>query len=262
MTRIFDRGHGPAVVIVQGLHGRWQWTRPALEALATRCRVISYSLAGDFGSGCRYDPAQGFGNYMRQLIDLLKAKRLERAAIVGISFGGFVATHFAALHGTRTSSLVLASAPGPGWTPNPTQARWLSKPWLSAPVFVASSPLRVWPEVRTALGGSAASLAFLARQGLRAAASPAIPSLMAARIRDTQEVDVAADCARISTPTLVITGEEQLDRVVPVETTRRYASMIRGARYELMSGTGHLGVLTQPGRFAALVSEFVHANDR
>ena len=259
---MFDQGRGPAVVIVQGLHGRWQWTRPALDALAKRCRAISYSLAGDFGSGYRYDPAQGFGNYLRQLGDVLKAKRIDRAAIVGISFGGFVATHFAALHGTQTSALVLASAPGPGWAPNPTQARWLSKPWLSTPAFVVSSPLRVWPEVRAAFGGSTASLAFLARQGLRAVASPAIPSLMAARIRDTRDVDVAADCARITAPTLVITGEEQLDRVVPVETTKRYASMIHGARYELMNRTGHLGVLTQPDRFAALVSEFVHANDR
>jgi pimeloyl-ACP methyl ester carboxylesterase len=259
---MFDKGQGPPVVVIQGLHGRWEWTRVALEALARRCRVLSYSLAGDFGSGYRYDATLGFANYMKQLADIMSAARLERAALVGISFGGFVATHFAASHGAQTSSLVLASAPGPGWTPNARQARWLSKPWLSSPVFVASSPFRLWPEVRAALGGVGPSLAFLARQGCRAAVAPAIPSLMSARIRDTSGVDVAADCARITVPTLVITGEERLDRVVPVETTKRYASMIRGARYELMTGTGHLGVLTQPDRFATLVSDFVHANYR
>ena len=257
---MFDKGQGPAVVVVQGLHGRWEWTRPALEELAKRCRVISYSLAGDFGSDRPYDPALGFDNYMRQLSDVMTSKGLDRATIVGISFGGFVATHFAALHPERIESLVLASAPGPGWTPNPRQARWLSRPWISTPAFVASSPFRVWPEVRAALGGVAPSLAFLARQGCRAAAAPAIPSLMSARIRDTQSLDPVADCARITAPTLVISGEEHLDRVVPVQTTRRYASMIDGARYERMNATGHLGVLTQPERFARLVSEFANVN--
>jgi 2-hydroxy-6-oxonona-2,4-dienedioate hydrolase len=257
---MFDHGHGPAVVVVQGLHGRWEWTRAALEALAKRCRAISYSLAGDFGSGRPYDPTAGFDNYIGQLSDVLSAKRLERATIVGISFGGFVATHFAALHPERLESLVLASAPGPGWQPNPRQARWLARPWLSTPAFVASSPFRLWPEVRAACGGLTPALAFMARQGGRAAAAPMIPSLMSARIRDARDIDVCADCARITAPTLVITGEQELDRVVPVETTRRYASMINGARYELMNATGHLGVLTQPERFATLVSEFVHAN--
>lgn len=257
---MFDKGHGPPVVIVQGLQGRWQWTRPALEELAKRCRVISYSLAGDLGSRYRYDPTKGFDNYMRQLGDVMTSKHIERAAVVGISFGGFVATHFAALHPHQTSALVLASAPGPGWSPNPRQARWLSRPWLSTPAFVATSPFRVWPEVRAAFGGLLPSLAFLARQGLRVVAAPAIPSLMSARIRDARALDVPSDCARITVPTLVITGEETLDRVVPVETTRRYAAAIPGARYELMEATGHLGVLTQPERFARLVGDFVHAN--
>ena len=248
------------MIVVQGLHGRWEWTRKALEALARRCRVLSYSLPGDFGSGHAYERERGFENYMKQLADVMSAAQVPRAAVVGISFGGFVATHFAAQHPDRLSALVLASAPGPGWAPNPRQARWLSRPWLSTPAFVASSPFRVWPEVRAAFGGLAPSLAFLASQGLRAATAPAIPSLMSARIRDACALDPAADCARITAPTLVISGEEDLDRVVPVETTRRYASMIRGARYEVMKHTGHLGVLTQPERFAKLVGDFVHAN--
>jgi pimeloyl-ACP methyl ester carboxylesterase len=257
---MFDKGQGPTVVVVQGLHGRWEWTRKALEALARRCRVLSYSLPGDLGSQYAYDRSRGFENYMQQLADVLTAADVDRAAVVGISFGGFVATHFAAQHPERMSALVLASAPGPGWAPNARQARWLSRPWLSTPAFVASSPFRVWPEVHAARGGLVPALGFLARQGMCALIAPAIPSLMSARIRDARAIDVAADCARITAPTLVITGEQELDRVVPVETTRRYASMIGGARYELMNATGHLGVLTQPERFATLVSEFVHAN--
>jgi pimeloyl-ACP methyl ester carboxylesterase len=257
---MFDQGTGPPLVVIQGLHGRWQWTRPALEELAKRCRVISYPLPGDLDSPCTYDERKGFANYTQQLDNVLREKAIPRAAVCGVSFGGFVAVNYAATRVDRVGALVLASAPGPGWTPNPRQARWLASPWLSAPVFMASAPFRLWPEVSSALGGTAPALRFMVRQGLRAARWPAIPSLMSKRIRDARAHDFSGDCERITAPTLVITGDDALDRVVPTTTTRRYAEAIRGARYERLTGTGHLGVLTQPARFARLVGDFVHAN--
>jgi pimeloyl-ACP methyl ester carboxylesterase len=103
-------------------------------------------------------------------------------------------------------------------------------------------------------------VSFLARQALRAVRAPMIPSLMAQRIRQTRGVDLKAECCRVVAPTLVITGEADLDRVVPAETTRRYASLVRGAQYRLMERTGHIGSLTQPARFARIVADFVHAH--
>ena len=44
-VKIFDEGSGPPIVVIPGVQGRWEWMRPALRALATHCRVISYSLA-------------------------------------------------------------------------------------------------------------------------------------------------------------------------------------------------------------------------
>lgn len=258
----FDRGTGPVVVVIPGVQGRWEWMTPALERLATRCRVLSYSLSGDLGSGRRADASLGFEGYIRQLEDVLDAAAVERATICGVSFGGFVALRYAARRPSRVEGLVLASAPAPGWQPTPQQARWLARPWLSAPAFVVTSPFRLWPEVRAARPRFASRLGFFARQGLRAAASPMIPGLMARRIREAQADDFREDCARINVPTLVLTGEEGLDRVVPVRSTRRYASMIRHARCEMLEHTGHIGVLTQPDRFAALVGGFVDATHR
>ncbi len=93
---MFDRGQGPALVVVQGLHGRWEWMKPALIELAGRCRTISYSLSGDIGSGERPDPDQGFDNYLRQLDTILDVAGLARVALCGVSFGGFVALRYAA----------------------------------------------------------------------------------------------------------------------------------------------------------------------
>jgi pimeloyl-ACP methyl ester carboxylesterase len=257
---MFDQGSGPPVVVVPGVQGRWEWAAPALRCLAARCRAISYSLSGDIGSGRRLKRELGFDNYVEQLDGILDAAGLSRAVLCGVSFGGFVALRYAAVRPDRVSALILASAPGPGWQPNPRQAAWIASPWWSVPAFVMSSPLRVWPEVSAALPAFGGRLAFVTRQGLRCLTAPMIPSLMASRIREAATLDFESDSRRVVAPTLVLTGEENLDRVVPVQSTRAYAALIPGAEYQQMPHTGHMGMLTRPCAFANVLSEFAHAH--
>jgi pimeloyl-ACP methyl ester carboxylesterase len=68
---------------------------------------------------------------------------------------------------------------------------------------------------------------------------------------------VSNDCPRISAPTLVITGEPGLDHVVPVEGSSAYGQLIPGARVLVLERTGHLGSITRPDAFAALVHDFI-----
>lgn len=259
---MFDQGDGPPLVVVPGLQGRWEWAQPVLTRLAGRCRTISYSLCGDLGSHRRLERELGFENYVRQLDDVLNAAGVGRVALCGVSFGGYVALRYAAERPERVSTLVLVSAPGPRWAPNPQQSRWLSRPWLSAPAFVLTAPSRVWPEISAAFPDWRTRVRFFARQGLRCALAPMIPGLMASRIRCASAIDFEADCRRVEASTLVVSGEEGLDRVVPVQSTRSYASLIPGAEYRMLPRTGHMGLLTQPDLFADVVSGFVHAHHR
>lgn len=258
---MFDKGSGAAVIVVPGVQGRWEWMAPALEAMSTRCRTISYSLAGDFGAGVKLGCNAGFDAYLEQLDDVFAKTGLERAAVCGVSYGGFIALRYAATRPSRVSSLILASSPAPGWRPNERQAQYARRPWLMAPAFVATGPLRLWPEITAALETWPARAAFTARHAIRIAAAPIIPSLMASRVTLQQQLDFAPDCARVTSPTLVVTGEPHLDRVVPVDVTRSLVSLIPGARYEMMERTGHIGLVTRPRLFSELVCGFVHAHD-
>jgi pimeloyl-ACP methyl ester carboxylesterase len=258
---IYDKGAGSAVVVVPGVQGRWEWMTPALDAMSRECRVISYSLAGDFGSGRRHDPALGFENYVRQLDAVMDTTGLARAAMCGVSYGGFVAVRYAALRPARVTSLILASSPAPGWKPNARQRKYVSRPWLMAPEFVVTGPLRLWPEIDAAFDTWPSRIGFALRHAVRIAAAPMIPSRMASRITEQQAVDFSGDCARVTVPTLVISGEAHLDRVVPTEVTRSYERLIPGARYAMMERTGHIGLVTRPDRFSSLVCGFVHAHD-
>jgi pimeloyl-ACP methyl ester carboxylesterase len=222
--------------------------------------VTSYSLCGDLGSGWKRDPALGFENYLRQL-DAVLERTSGRVALCGISYGGFVALRYAATRPKRIASLILVSSPAPGWAPNAPNARqqtYLRRPWLNAPRFVLSSPLRLWPEIHTACESTPRALGFIARYGYRAAVHPMIPGLMAARIREQQGMDFTADARAIHRPALIVSGEPELDRVVPVTSTRQYGSMIDGARYVMIERTGHIGLMTRPAAFAKTITEFVH----
>src|SRR5215208_6942433 len=70
--RVFDNGCGPAVIVIPGVQGRWEWMLPGLRALSKRCRTVSYTLSGDFGSGMKFDSALGFDNFVRQLDGLFE----------------------------------------------------------------------------------------------------------------------------------------------------------------------------------------------
>jgi len=246
---MFDKGSGTPIVVIPGLQGRWEWMRPMLEALTPYGNVVSYSL----------EPAKTFEELLEQTDAVLDRKGWRAAAICGMSFGGRIAAAYAATRPSRVTRLVIACAPGPSFVPNQRQASYLSKPWRSTLPFIFGSPARMWPEIAASLPSSASRVWFCLSHGLRMAAAPIVPASMAARMHLPVAFDVRDACTRVTAPTLVMTGGNGLDRVVPAESTREYATLIPGAKYEMMEGTGHLGLMTQPVRFARIVGTFVNA---
>ena len=255
-----DEGTGPPIIVIPGVQGRWEWMAPALRELRRTCRVISYSLCGDAGSGLDIDPALGFDNYLRQLDGVFERTGVPQAALCGVSYGGFIALRYAATRPERVTALVLVSAPAPGWQPSRRQRRYLASPRLLAPVFVLTAPARLWAEVRSAMPSWRARLRFALTHGAAVLRAPLVPRRAADRIAVQQAVDFSMDGARVQAPTLVVTGEDALDLVIPPSLSRSYLEMIPGSKYEKLEGTGHIGMLTQPVRFAEIVSSFIHAN--
>jgi 3-oxoadipate enol-lactonase len=257
---MFDQGSGPPLIVVPGVQGRWEWMLPAMRELKAGCRAITYTLCGDLGSRMPFNPELGFDNYIDQLDAVFDQAGVGRAAVCGVSYGGFIALQYAATRRERVSALILVSAPSPGWTPSRRQQRYIARPWLSAPLFMISSPVRVWREIRTALPDWRSRMSFSVVHGARVLAAPMIPSQVAGRVHLQQRLDFGGYCQQVTAPTLVVTGEDQLDWVVPPPVTRRYLSLIPGARYERLERTGHIGMLTHSRKFARIVTEFVHAH--
>ena len=257
---MFDVGSGTPVIVIPGVQGRWEWMERAINALAERCRVITDSLPGDPESVASFASGVGFDIYLGWIDALLERAGLQRVALCGVSYGGLVALHYAAVRPERTQALALVSTPSPTWTPNCRIDWYLNAPRLLSPVFALSSPFRLYPEIASAFPSVTLRGKFAVQHLRRVLRYPFRPTRMAERVRLLKSVDFAADCGRVAAPTLVITGEPGLDHVVSVASTCEYVEAIEGSRYERITRTGHIGLVTRPQRFRDIVGSFVETH--
>jgi pimeloyl-ACP methyl ester carboxylesterase len=271
---LIDRGSGPPLVLIPGLQGRWEYLRPAVHALSASFRVLTFSLdaaAGGPTPGTATQPVPmerdtpvgascGLDRYVDQVACAMADARIERATICGVSFGGLIAIRFAAQRPDRCDALVLASTPQSKLRLRSRHRLYASAPLLFGPLFLAETPWRLRPEIHAAIPDAAARRQF-SRDALRTVIhAPVSLSRMAERARMISNHDASADCARITAPTLVVTGEPHLDRVVPVAGSNEYLRLIPNAHGEVLEHTGHLGTITRPDAFAALVRAFTEGH--
>jgi len=258
---MIDRGSGPVIVMIPGIQGRWEWMGPAIHAVAKRCRVLSFS----YDRTPRARDEQQHGNLDRlveQVREVMDAAGVERAVVCGISFGGFIATRFAARYPDRTNGLILVSSPTPHWKPNETLLKYMERPLLSMPLVLPAWFLRMWPEIFAAKPTIAERVKFGARYFTRAVMSPLSVTRMSEWAKLKLATDTVADCAQVKAPALLITGEPRLDRVVDLRASMDYVTLINGLRHVTIERTGHIGLVTKPVEFANLLCGFVQEHSR
>ena len=258
---MIDTGTGPPIVVIPGVQGRWEWMRPTVAALAQRCRVVSFSLCGDRGSVPFIDPTPGFDRFVAYLDTILDRAGLPSTTLCGVSYGGLIALRYATRRPERVRCLILVSTPSPTWRPN-RHVRWyVGAPRLLSPLFVVSSPFRLWPEIAAAFPSWGKRLAFSAGHTARVVVAPFSPKRMAERVQLLVDENFRRDCSLVQAPTLVVTGERHLDKVVPVDGTREYVSAIAGATGATIERTGHIGLISRPARFSEIVGTFIAAHE-
>lgn len=190
-------------------------------------------------------------------LGFLDAKGIAQASLVGHSWGGDWALHFAQQHPERVHKLVLIGSSG---MPGGDRLEW---ELLKVPVL---------GELMTNLFGRRA-----VRWGLEAAfADPSIvtPEMVEeiyaavsspenrwaqvaySRNLDLEEVQRAVPATRI--PTLIIYGDA--DQYGPYEEGRALAEALPDARFELVGGAGHNAHEEKPEEIDALITGFLSSD--
>jgi 3-oxoadipate enol-lactonase len=242
------QGDGPPLVLIPGLQGRWEYQHATVDALAATFRVITFSLDGT-----------DLDSYADQVARALDHARVDSAIVCGISFGGLIAVRFASRYPSRCSAIVLANTPKPALTLRRRHQLYMRAPWILGPLFLVETPFRVRQELRAAVAEPRARRRFSLDALRTFFRAPVSIRRMAERARLVVRDAVVDDCARITAPTLLLTGEAHLDFVVPVEGVAEYQRLIPHARRVVLPSTGHLGSMTRPKEFAALIRTFVEA---
>lgn len=250
-----DRGDGePLVLLHAGIADRTMFIEHLGPFAAAGLRPIAVDLPG-FGEAPVSDGPQA---PWLDVLETLDALELERAAIVGCSFGGAVALRVSAVAPERVVALALFSAPGPatGRDPSPRlRAAWeaeeeaLENGDIDAAVdaVVDAWTLPDAPQALRDRVGAMQRRAFLVQS--------AVPEPPAA----PDPVEEQPELLRaLRAPALVAVGALEMPDFHDAAT--EIASLLEGARTvrrELVAGAGHLVPLEAPEAFRALVSGVV-----
>jgi pimeloyl-ACP methyl ester carboxylesterase len=257
--RTFEQGEGPPLVFVPGFQGGWEYHGRTIESLSRGFRVITFALAGERASGATFDAARGLDNYVDQIRFALDERRLDAAIVCGVSFGALPVIRFAGAEPARVRSVVLVSPPPPRWRLARRHQFYLRMPWLFGPIFMAETPFRLRAELASAFPDGHERKEFVHTQWKAIRRLRLSLSQMAIRAR-LLSGDSSIDAGRITAPTLIVTGERGLDYVVPPDGSIEYTRLIAGARHVVIPRTGHIGSITRPDVFAALVRDFVEGH--
>jgi 3-oxoadipate enol-lactonase len=243
-----------AIVLLHGLlFDGGMWARQ-VEALAPLGRVVVFDGPGH-GKSTELPPPFSLEDQADALMDAFGELRIDRAVMVGLSWGGMLAMRVGIMHPARTQALALLDTSADA---EPTKnrvkyrlmisfARRYGMPrWLVhreiAPLIFGARTLRERPEL---VDRFAARANGYARDALARAAKAVV----------VKRTSVVEKLSRIDAPTLVLHGRE--DRARPPSDGELLARHVKGARLEWIEDSGHMSAIERPDAVNAQLVPFV-----
>lgn len=245
-----DVGTGTPVLFVHGFpHTRALWA-PQVNALVDRARCIAPDLRGFGDSGAA--PPWTMERFADDLARLLDAVRVDKAVLVGLSMGGYIAFAFWRQHRHRVRALVLADT-----RPGPDSAEARAKREHLITLAREKGSWAVADAMITGMVGKStrARNPDVVEQVYRMLRSAPVEGVVGALEAMMERPDSTPTLATIDVPTLIVVGEE--DVLTPVAEARAMHAAITGSRLEIIAGAGHVSNVERPATFNHVLSEFL-----
>jgi len=246
-------------VLVHGFAASLHAWQPWVERLSSDYRVITLDLAGH---GLTRTPA-GYQisteGQVAIVSGLMRGLQVQRFVLGGNSMGGAVAWNYALAHPDQLQGLVLVNAAG--W---PVEDKREGSPLAfkllgnaAGRALLKSIDLAPLAErgLKTAYADETLVTDALVDRYVELAMAPGRRELILMGQSEPRAPFSRAVFARISAPTLVITGEA--DKVIPASASRGLASAIPGAKLIIYPGVGHVPMEQIPDRSAEDLKAFL-----
>jgi len=233
-TKIAARtsGHGPAVLLLHGVGTASASFWAQFDALSTTFQLIAWDAFGYGRSSDPPIPAQ-LDDYADAAAALLDAHGRHDAHVVGVSWGGVVATRLVLRHPERVRTLALVAS-----TYGRENNEALREQFVERIASLQRDGVRAWAQARVARQVSPEAPPELRRRIVETAVASVRLAGFAAAIHTMADTDHRAQLGAVRAPTIVLCGDRDLI-TGPVES-RVLAEGISGAEFVLVPGGGHL----------------------
>lgn len=243
-TVLLIHGSGPGV-------SAWANWRLTIPYLAERVRVVAPDMVG-FGYTDRSVASYDIDTWTRHAIGVLDALGIERAHVVGNSFGGSLALSLAIYHPERVRRLGLMGVVG---VPFDLTAG-LDAVWGYEPSVEAMADL-----LRLFTATPIDDIDGLAELRYRASIQPGFQESFAAMFPAPRQrwVDAMAhreeDIAALTNPTIIFHGRE--DRIIPLSNSLRLFELIPNAQLHVFGQCGHWTQIEHAADFNRILADFL-----
>ena len=237
--------HGPAVVFANSLGTDLRLWDKVVERLPKSLRLIRYDMRGH-GLIDALDPPYSMGALISDAEALLDHLGVKDSTFVGLSIGGMIAQGLAVKRMDLVRAMVLSNTAAKIGTVQTWQSRIdaVAEGGLGS---VADTVMDLWfgPKFhRTA--ELSAWRNMLCRQPLEGYIG------CCAAIAGT---DFYTTTANLTLPTLAIAGSE--DGSTPPDLVRETGDLVKGSKFHLIKGAGHLPCVDKPDEFAETLASFL-----
>jgi 3-oxoadipate enol-lactonase len=253
------RGAGAPLLLIHGLGANTlHWGEPFLSELERDLELVVFDNRGAGRSApLGREDTLTTGGLAADAVALLDALAIDRVHVLGISMGGMVAQELALAHPGRVRSLTLGCTSCGG-----TQSRQTDQAVIRALTAAVLSRdqdrmLRTGFSFVVAPAYAADPAHYAAFVDAARRHPPDIPLLMARQAAVVGH-DTYARLRGLQVPTLVVHGTG--DQLLAAVNGDLVASLVPGARLELLPDAGHLFFWEQPQRAAQLVRDHVAAH--
>lgn len=254
-TNCHDQGQGFPVVLLHGSGpgvSAWANWRLVIPHLAKHFRVLAPDLVG-FGfterpPGFRYE----LDAWVRHLVDCLDAAGVDKAHLIGNSFGGALALALAIRAPERVERLVLMGSAGLEFE----LTEGLDFTWGYTPSLENMVKLLDWFAYdRSLVTDELARLRHEAslRPGAQEAYAAMFPAPRQESIRKISSPEAAI--RQLPHETLIIHGRE--DQIIPPSCSEALFRCIKNSQLHLFGNCGHWTQIEHSGRFNKLVTNFL-----
>lgn len=249
-----DIGQAAPVVFLHAFPLQRTMWAPQTSALAAEWRCITIDNRG-FGESAGVGPFT-VDRYADDVIAVLDAAGIDRATVVGLSMGGYVAFALWRRAPERVRALLLADTRAGADSPE-TRERRHELIELARTDGIAAVADR---QIIGLLGKTTRERRPEIERDVRAIAGGAtVEGIVGALEAMLARPDSTPTLATLSVPTLIIVGDE--DVLTPPKEARGMHAAIRGSRLEILASAGHLSSIERPAAFNVVVSEFLRGLD-